>query len=373
MDISNIAALSGLTSVTFRITAWWQGIDQASALAALVLLAVVVIFRQPLGRAMVRAISSFFKRQGTEVDQSATARLEQAARALLIALASILLLETLQLPNLADGVLRNTIISAALVAVFLTWYELAGNFVTLLKPRGIREVTLEDDWTIRVTRFAIMLFGVTALLEVWNVDISGAVTGVGVLGAGLAIAAQDLVRNLIAGMTNQSEERFVTGDAIEIEGGTMGTVEKIDLRSTLVLGFDQVPRHVPNAVLSNSTVRNYSRMAHRRVLVTIPLVLSSSVAQIKAVCDDLQRHLNESGDFRLTPEMPQYVHVIGISERAVEIQFYAVTHTGSYTEYLDVMQRLTLRIMEVVEAAGTELAYPTQTVHLANAPEEASA
>jgi len=110
----------------------------------------------------------------------------------------------------------------------------------------------------------------------------------------LAIAAQDLVRNLIAGMTNQSEERFVTGDAIEVEGSFLGTVKRIDLRSTLVLGFDQIPRHVPNTDLSNSIVKNYTRMQHRRVWVTFQLVLSTSLEQLEATRSALEERRNDN-------------------------------------------------------------------------------
>lgn len=126
-------------------------------------------------------------------------------------------------------------------------------------------------------------------------------TGVGVLGAGLAIAAQDLVRNLIAGMTNMSDKRFETGDAIEIAGGVSGVVERIDLRSTLLLGFDLIPRYVPNSDLSNAVVLNYSNQKRRRVLTKLSLVHSATRAQIEDVRDRLKDYLQTSGDFATTP------------------------------------------------------------------------
>lgn len=120
---------------------------------------------------------------------------------------------------------------------------------------------------------------VTEMVEL----LAGALTGVGVLGAGLAIATQDIIRNLIAGMNNMIENRFSIGDTIQIENILVGTVEEIDLRSTLIRGFDQIPRHVPNSDLSNAVVLNYAHRRNRRVKVNVPSVLSSTPEKLAQV------------------------------------------------------------------------------------------
>ena len=345
-----------------RLESWWTAVTPESAALAALFLVAVILFRKPIARLAIAAIERFFRQFSSEFGAKTRERLVRLAQVLVVALGVLIVVQALQLPNLAGGVLRNIVATAAIAAVFATWYELAGNFVAILKTGEFEPVILEADWTMRVTRFAILLFGIAAVLEVWNVDISGALTGVGVLGAGLAIAAQDLVRHLIAGMTNQSEERFVTGDAIEVEGSFMGTVKRIDLRSTLVLGFDQVPRYVPNAELSNSVVKNYSRMDHRRVLVTFGIVLSSTRAQIEQVRQGLERHLHDSGDFELSDDAPKYVHVAKIGDSSIDLRFYAWTRSGVYADYLAACDRLALRAQEIVAEAGTAFAYPTQTV-----------
>ena len=97
-------------------------------------------------------------------------------------------------PEIAGGLLKRLIISVAVIAVFAAWYRLAGVFIAQLKDERFDEIRVEKDWMVRVAKFAITLLGLAAFLEVWEIDISGALTGVGVLGAGFAIAAQDLVR-----------------------------------------------------------------------------------------------------------------------------------------------------------------------------------
>lgn len=221
-----------------------------------------------------------------------------------------------------------------------------------------------SDWIQRISQFAILLIGLTSLLKLWQVDIGGALTGVGVLGAGLATATQDLIRNLVAGMTNMSEKRFETGDAIQVEGQFVGTVQKIDLRSTLVAGFDQIPRHIPNSDLSNSIVLNYSTRKHRRVMRSVQLVFSSTQEQIEAVRDSLRHHHQTSGDFDLSDDAAQHIYVNEISPSSVDILIYVWTKGAEYDEYLQAMERLTLAILEAVRKSGTELAYPTRTVQI---------
>lgn len=348
-----------------RLERWWDALDHQSVGLAVLFLGAVLLLRKPISRQVVGVVERFFLQRSSEFGTGTRDRLVKLVQILLVALGFLSAIEALELPDLAGGILRNLVATTAIAAVFATWYELAANFVAILKSGEFEPVTLEADWTTRVTQFAILLFGIAAVLEVWSVDISGALTGVGVLGAGLAIAAQDLVRNLIAGMTNQSEERFLTGDAIEVEGSFMGTVKRIDLRSTLVLGIDQIPRHVPNAELSNSIVKNYSRMEHRRVLETFRIVLSSSREQLEQVRSGLEEHLHSSGDFSLSEDAPKYVQIARIGESSIDLSFYAWTKSGAYTDYIAVCDRLALRAKEIVASAGTEFAYPTQTVRLA--------
>ncbi|MBT3140237.1 mechanosensitive ion channel family protein [Ruegeria litorea] len=172
-----------------------------------------------------------------------------AAQILVVTFAVFAASESLVSDGVGKVFLDRVLASIATIAIFGAWFQLSGPFASLLRSENSQRIAVEADWIQRLTQFAILLFGLTSLLKVWQIDITGALTGVGVLGAGLAIATQDLIRNLVAGMTNISEKRFETGDAIQVEGQFVGTVKRIDLRSTLIVGFDQIPRYIPNSDL----------------------------------------------------------------------------------------------------------------------------
>ncbi len=354
--------LAKIETVRQAIVGWSQSSDPITLILVLIFIVVVAWFRRGLAAPTVKALFAILKRLNANLGDNVRVQLVDVAEILIVTLACYIGLEIIDPPNLAGGLLRRAIISVAVIAVFAAWYELAAAFAALLIGRKIQGVRIERDWITRVTRFAIVLFGLTSLLKVWEIDISAALTGVGVLGAGLAIAAQDLIRNLVAGMTNQSEERFETGDAIEVPGQFIGSVARIDLRSTLIVGFDQIPRYVPNSDLASSVVLNYSRMSHRRVWTEINLLLSTTEEQIVSIKRGLLDFVQTSGLFELSSNTPQFVYAHKINDHGIQLLFVALTKTGDYEQYLSACEKLNLTLLKLVSQAGTELAYPTQTI-----------
>jgi len=350
------------------MNAWLESVDPDTiALSAAVLL-VVILLRKKISDWIVRGFEALLKRFSVSLSDEVTSQLKIAVQVLAVTYAIFLTLDAIHPPEILVGVLNKLLGSVALIAVFATWYQLSGPFVSLLVAEKAGPAPRETSWVQRISQFAILLFGLTSLLKVWQVDISGALTGVGVLGAGLAIATQDLIRNLVAGMTNMSENRFKSGDAIQVEGQFVGTVQRIDLRSTLVVGFDQIPRYIPNSDLSNSVVLNYSARKHRRVKVVVPLVLSSTREQIEAVRDALRLHHQTSGDFHLGAEAAQYIYVNEIGPSSINILMYVWTKSADYDSYLQTKERLTMAILQATNGSGTELAYPTQTLNFFGDP-----
>jgi len=347
-----------------RFNKWLTSVNLDSLALSVIFVALTFFFRKLLARWIVGALQLLLKHFSVSVSDEVASQLQKVTQILAVTLSVYIALEVFNPPEIAGGFLRRVLMSVGIVAVFGTWYQLSGSFVSLLRDDKYNPVKVETDWAQRIAQFAIILFGITSLLKVWQVDITGALTGVGVLGAGLAIATQDLIRNLVAGMTNMSEKRFKTGDVIQVEGQFVGTVKKIDLRSTLVVGFDQIPRYVPNSDLSNAVVQNYSARKQRRVMLKVPLLLSSTQEQIEAIRDGLRDYHETCGDFDLSTDAAKYIYISDLGPSSVDILVWAWTKGPDYDEFLQATERLTLAILRIVRDAGTRLAYPTQTIEL---------
>lgn len=339
-------------------------VDTNSVVWALIGIVLVFLIRKQLSAFGLMCFRALLARFAVDLSAEVEAHLKTATEILFVTLAIYVAVSFL-LPDDGSGLFLSRVLSSvAIVAIFGAWYRLSGPFASLLRNDTSSLVSSETDWIERVTQFSVLLFGLTSLLKVWQIDITGALTGVGVLGAGLAIATQDLLRNLVAGMTNISEKRFETGDAIQVEGQFVGTVKRIDLRSTMVVGFDQIPRHIPNSDLSNSVVLNYSARKHRRIMLKVPLMLSATQSQIEAVRDGIRHHHQTSGDFELGDAAPKHIYVSDFGASSVDILIYVWTRGPDYQEYLQITERLTLAILSITRNAGTTLAYPTQTLKI---------
>lgn len=335
-----------------------------AALWFLIGIPLVFLLRKKLSAGVLFGFKALLTRFSVTLAADVDAKIRTAGEILVVTLAAFVAINVSFPDGATEEFLLKVLSSVAILTVFGAWYQLSGSFASLLRDDTYSLVSSETDWIERVTQFAVLLFGLTSLLKVWQIDITGALTGVGVLGAGLAIATQDLLRNLIAGMTNISEKRFETGDAIQVEGQFIGTVRRIDLRSTMVIGFDQIPRHIPNSDLSNSIVLNYSTRQHRRIMMKVPLELSATQAQIEAVRDGLRQHHATSGDFELGEDAPRHIYISDLGPSSIDILIDVWTQGSDYQEFLQTSERLTMAILRITREVGTPLAYPTQTIKM---------
>ena len=347
METEQNSWLGPFRALSNAVTDWLQSLDTDWLIVLLAVCVAVFLLRRQLASLTVWFIKWVMGFLNIKLSDTVAEELHKTSEVLMVVFAVFIVLDYTEPADPWGTILHRVLYSIAVVAVFRAWYNLVDPFLALLRDDPIKGVRIEADWTQRVTRFAIMLFAITSLLKVWQIDISGVLTGVGVLGAGLAIAMQDLVRNLVSGMTNMSEQRFKTGDAISIDGKLVGVVRKIDLRSTLVVGFDEIPRHVPNSELSNSIVSNLSDRKRWRIYLQVPLLFSATADQVTAVRDGLKQYLETSEDFDHGSDAPQYVYVSDLGTSSVDIMFYAWTKSSDYATYLATTERLSLKIMAI--------------------------
>lgn len=110
-----------------------------------------------------------------------------------------------------------------------------------------------------------LVLGAAAFIyaEVWDADLSGALTALGLGGLVLGLALQEPLGNLFSGIMLLMERQFEVGDEIEV-GGTTGVVQEINWRSVHVLSPGGILRVIPNSSLNGETITNYSRPARQR-------------------------------------------------------------------------------------------------------------
>lgn len=346
------------------ILTWLKTADPSQILVALALFLVVFIFRKSLTSLILKFMGFIARTIQISIDDTVKKAIFPAVKALLLSLTAYGLLETLNLPTLLNATIERLVISIAIASVFAAGYTLVDTMVGwMISSRDlVRGIQL--DWLKKVLKAATVLLGLTAILKVWEIDIGPVLTGMGVLGAGVALAAQDIFRNLIAGMASMSEKRFEIGEWVQVEGVVEGIVEKVELRSTLVRRFDQAPVHVPNADLANSTLINFTRRPYRRIQWTVQVVYSTTAEQLLKIRDTIEDYINTSGDFAPPDRASRYIRIDSFDDSSINIIVWCFTNTTDFSAYLASKERLLLKIKEAVEASGTTFAFPTRSVHV---------
>ena len=220
------------------------------------------------------------------------------------------------------------------------------------------------DWLVKLMQVILIVLGFGAVAQIWGIAIAPLIAGLGVFGIAVGLGAQDLFKNLIAGILIMSEKRFHPGEWIKVDGVVEGTVEKINFRSTLIRRFDKSPVYVPNAKLSDNPVTNFSRMSHRRIKWVLGVEYRTSVDQLKYIRDEIEAWLWTDERFAKPPEAALFVRVDRFNDSSIDFLIYCFTHTTNWGEWLAIKEEFAVACYEIVERAGTGFAFPSRTIYL---------
>ena len=220
------------------------------------------------------------------------------------------------------------------------------------------------NWIFRTLKFIAYLVGVVSVLELWGVDAASIIAGLGLFSVALALGAQNFFKNLIGGLLIIGEKRFKQGDWINIEGVAEGEVEKIDFRSTLIRRFDKAPIFVPNSVLSDSEIINFSEMPFRRIRFNVGLIYQTTPETILNIRKDIEDYVAKNDDLVNADEATTTIRVTQFNDSSIDLLIYCFTKSTRWYDYTKAKEDLILEIIKIVKNNGSDFAYPTHTIHL---------
>ena len=221
----------------------------------------------------------------------------------------------------------------------------------------------------RLVRIALWASVVLMLLQSMGVSISGLLAFGGIGGIAVGFAARDLLANFLGGLSVYLDRPFAVGDWIRSPDRQIeGTVENIGWRMTCIRTFDQRPLYIPNAVFSTVALENPSRMRNRRIYETIG-IRYSDIASIEGIVTEVKAMLE--ADEAIDCDRTLMVNFVACGPSSLDFFIYTFTKTTDWVEFHGIKQRILLSVLTIVERHGAEVAFPTQTLHLAEGMESA--
>lgn len=227
---------------------------------------------------------------------------------------------------------------------------------------NISEDDTVNDFFCKVFRALSWIVSIFIILTELGFDLSGLATGLGLVSAVIALAAQELVKNLISGFSILTDKPFVLGDWIEV-GDYAGTVMDISFRSTRIKAMNNSLVTIPNSKIATEYVINWNRLKSRRIDLVLNLDLNTSTEKIKKTIKEIKLVLKNNP--KVIEDSIQ-VHFDQIASCSSDIKIFLYVNETEYIKYLNAKQEILCSLLTLIEKENIELAYPTQTIYVKN-------
>lgn len=214
----------------------------------------------------------------------------------------------------------------------------------------------------KVYRFLVVVFVAVGVLDVLDYSVTGLITGFGLAGLTVSLAAQDSASNLFSGLMILLERPFSIGDWITING-VDGEVEDLTFRSTKIRALDNTLYVLPNSSVTNATINNSAARFKRLFRFTLNLSFDASREQLEALMDRLYTHIKSTES--VDPDSV-IVRLTGFNESGVSILVSAYILRKELSDFLSVQNKLNLDILDFVREAGLHFALTASRVYLEN-------
>jgi small-conductance mechanosensitive channel len=317
-----------------------------------VTLAVLMIARKVL----INRLAKLSARTTTSVDDFAVDLLRHTHAWFLVFIAIAAALQFVTLPGVEETVV--VVVKAVLILQLALW----GNELIAFSVRRLGASTVGAGGQSTVTAMAfvgrVALWSMILLLLLHNfgLEVTALVTGLGVSGIAVALAAQSVLGDLFAAMSIYLDKPFLIGDFI-IFDDYMGSVEYVGLRSTRINSLSGEQIIISNSDLLKTRIRNYKRMAERRVVFSINVVYDTPPDVMERIPGMIREAIEAQPNTRFDRS-----HFVGLDDWALRIETVYYVLSSDYTVYMNIQQAINLTLLRQFEAEGIGFAFPTHTV-----------
>jgi len=256
-----------------------------------------------------------------------------------------------KLQRLLDSILIIWIIYLAIISI-----QILIDYVLRVKATKLPKTTTE--LISKILKGTLWGLGILMILSNLGININSLIAGLGIGGIAAALAIQNILGDLFSSFAIYLDRPFELGDFI-IVGEELGTVEKIGVKTTRIKSLWGEEVVISNRELTSVRIHNYKKMETRRVAFSFGVTYQTTVEQLKVI-PQIVRDIIESVE--LTRFDRANFHKFGDFALLFEVVYYVVS--PDYNLYMDINEKIHLKIKEELEARNISMAYPTQTIYL---------
>ncbi|HVZ95269.1 MAG TPA: mechanosensitive ion channel domain-containing protein [Chitinophagaceae bacterium] len=212
-----------------------------------------------------------------------------------------------------------------------------------------------------ILKITIWILGLVFLIDNLGYNVTTIITGLGIGGIAIALAAQAILGDLFSYFVIFFDRPFEIGDFIIVDDNTIGAIEYIGVKTTRIRAISGEQIICGNKNLTDSRVHNYKRMMRRRVVFSLGVTYQTSPEQIRKIPQVI-------GDIISAKENTTFdrSHFSGFGDFSLNFETVYFIEGADYNIFMDIQQSIYLEILEKFNNEKIEFAYPTQTLFAAN-------
>ena len=346
---------------------WNEGI-RGFGIGEIIICLVIIVVSWLIGRLLSTKLIDWLSKKAGQTDNRLDDKILESLRNPLglipIVFGFYLITFYLPLEGSVDFFATTIVKMLVIFTIFSALANLCGPLLSLLDNKWMTEAMV--DWLRKTLEVLIWIIAAAMILDIWGIQIGPIIAGLGLFGVALALGAQDVFKNIFAGIFILSENRFQKGDRIRIGDSLHGVVDHIGFRSTTVRLFDSSPVFVPNADLSDAQVVNHQMMEIRRLDWAINLTYNTKIDQLKKICRDIESYITDKKNLPVDLTKDNFVKVSELGSSSIDLKLICHTDPVAFADFADLKEKLIFKIIESVESNGSDFAFPSQSIYVEN-------
>ncbi len=215
-----------------------------------------------------------------------------------------------------------------------------------------------------IGQVVLWLTGVLFFLSNLGIDITTLVTGLGIGGIAVALAAQSLLGDIFSSFVIAVDKPFAVSDFIVL-GDLSGTVEHIGLKTTRIRSLSGELIIVGNSDLTSARVKNYRKMKTRRICFKIGVTYDTPVEKLKKLPE-----LFKQAILAAPKTIFERAHFLEFGASSLNYEIIYFVEDREFLSYAEAQEAINLTILDEFAKLGVDMAFPTQTVYLTSGVEQ---
>jgi len=341
-------------------------IPLANLFAAILVFLLFLLFRKLFTLMIIGTLQNISKMSDTYFDDKIISALKGPMRfAFILMGAHLFFLLIFKETELVKSIL-NTLVVYTVFWTIISIMESLRDFFHHTTEKFNPDLAKEmGNFILIIVKFLIGAVGLGAMLQVWSINVTALVASLGLGGLAFALAAKDTVSNVFGSFALLADKSIRIGEWIKV-GGVEGTVEDIGMRTTSIRSFKKSLITVPNQIVANSPIENFSRRGVRRIEMRIGLTYGTTRDQMDAIVEEMRSMLRHHE--KISKKDTLLVNFESFGDSSLNIFIYAFTSTSDWERYLNIREDIHLKIMKIVEDNGSSFAFPSQSIYVEQLP-----